>query len=165
MRIPFPADVERINVTDYDVLRALHRHGPLWKMEITRRVNACRGREHLLDVQDSITKQAVSKRVDRLHELDYVGTAIIAVDEVDAGAAINRDLIIGYTLTEKGEDALEDATCRILGDVLRTALVGEPLPADVTDYVDQYCALNDIPVEDVTLQDIVAVALDGTQPS
>lgn len=163
MRIPFPAAVGAINATDYDVLRALHDHGPLWKMEITRRINARRAGETVLDVQDSITKQAVSKRVDRLHELDYVGTAIIAVDEADHATSLNRDLIIGYTLTAKGEDALDHATRHILGDVLRNAMTGGTVPAGVEEYVAHYCTLNGVDRDGTALQDVAAAELDAAR--
>lgn len=161
MRIPFPSTVDAINATDYDVLRCLHTHGPLWKMEITRRINARRADERVLDVQDSITKQAVSKRVDRLHELDYVGTAIIAVDEVDRAVSINRDFIIGYTLTAKGEDALDHATRAVLGDVLRNVLAGNAAPETVVDYVERYCALNSVSLEEFVLPEVVAAELEA----
>lgn len=157
MAIPFPPAVDAINVTDHDILRCLSHSGPLWKMEITRRVNARRAEETVLDVRDSITKQAVSKRVDRLHELEYVGTAIIAVDDVEgADVAVNRDLIIGYTLTEKGVDALKRATRHIIASVLRTGMVTGSVPPGTEEYVERYCALQDIDLDAPTLHDLVA---------
>lgn len=145
MRVPFPSDIEEVNPTDFDVLRCLHASGPLWKMEITRRINEHRGNGRLLDVKPSITKQAVAKRVERLHELDLLETTIIDADGLPEDTQLNREFIIGYRLSEKGTEALQRCTRCIVRDAIHHAIGNGTAVGDlagIDDHLDRYFALN-----------------------
>lgn len=141
MRIPFPDDVERLNATDFDIMRCLHANGPLWKMEVTRRINARReDGDLLLDLKPSISKQAVAKRVERLHELDELETTIITADAAEVLVDPGRDFIIGYTLSGRGQETFEAAVERIVRDAAAALMTGEETPDDVVG-LDAYLAL------------------------
>lgn len=137
MGIRFPPDVDDLNTTDLDILRCLYRQGPLWKMEITRHVNRQRDQNSMLvERKDSITKQAVSKRVERLHELGYLQSAIIAPGSTDAAVKPDRDFIEGYDLEPKGREALETITKKVLRDTVSSVVDGGEL-----DGFEQYLRL------------------------
>lgn len=148
MRVPFPGDVEDLNATDFDILRCLHVHGPLWKMEVTRRLNDRRADgELLLDLQESISKQAVAKRMERLHELEYLETSIVMTERRDdVMADPGRDFLIGYTLSGVGVDVLRTTVRHLLRDVTSAAISRGLEPGDngaVEQYLGIYGDLHD----------------------
>lgn len=166
MRVPFPSDVDAINRTDFDILRCLHMQGPAWKMEITRRLN--HRREHgplLIDYKPSITKQAVSNRVQRLHDLEYVETTILTVAGLESEVLVEPDqaFIPGYGLSEKGEDALRDGTKRVLRDAFAAMVSREDgeRPSLLDAYSQMFFDLTpDTAVEDATFEDFVLYQID-----
>lgn len=152
MQVEFPSDIEDINDTDFDILLCLHRNGALWKMELTRSMNRRRG-DTLLDLKDSISKQAVGKRVERLHELDYVESSIISLENT----RYSQKLIMGYSLTKKGAEMLLEATKLVLRDTLSNKITGKDIPpADL--HLDVYSELSGENVE--SLEEFVSAELD-----
>ncbi len=162
MRLPFPDDIPDLNATDFDILRCLHRNGPLWKMEITRRVNGRRADgDLLLDLKESISKQAIAKRVERLHELDHLETTIITAGSVDVMVDPGRDFIIGYRPSSTGEDLLGRAVRAVLRDAVAAGIERGTTPGDMDGlerYLDLYGDLHGTAVDD--LERFVAVELE-----
>lgn len=162
MRVPFPGDVDDLNATDFDILRCLYTDGPLWKMEVTRRINDRRGNgDLLLDLQTSISKQAVAKRMERLHELDYLETSIVMTDRLDDMMADpGRDFLTAYTLSEDGTGALAESVRHLLRDVTSAVLTraADPDTLEGLDrYLDIYGELYDADPD--TLEEFVATEL------
>lgn len=155
MKIDFPSEIDEINDTDFDILRCLYQNGSLWKMEVTRRVNERRGNT-LLDLKDSITKQAVAKRMERLHELDHIESSIISVKR-DGGTRF----ILGYSITEKGECLLFKCTKLVLKDTVSKAIMNdaEPVNIPIEGYLSIYSNLSGIEVSD--LEQFVSTELNS----
>lgn len=154
MQVDFPSEIEDINDTDLDIMRCLNRNGSLWKMEVTRKINKRRG-ETLLDLKESITKQAVAKRIERLHELNYLESSIISVDNEEGSR-----FILGYSNTVKGRETLLKCTKLVLRDAVSKAITVEK---DCEfSYLDQYLSIySELSGNEVsTLQEFVAQELD-----
>lgn len=97
-----------IDTIHYTILHVLEK--PLWKSKI---------RATLEDVDDLPTDgvpsvQTIGRRVDELHENDYIATSILSPDDVD------RDLIIGYQRTKNGDKALEEKRDELLRGLANT---------------------------------------------
>lgn len=154
MQVDFPSEVEDINDTDFDILRCLYRNKSLWKMEVTRKINQRRG-DTLLDLKDSITKQAIAKRIERLHELDYLESSIISVEHEDGSR-----FILGYSNTVKGQELLLRCTKLILRDTISEAITMET--GNEFNCLDQYLSIySNLSGNDVSsLQEFVAEELD-----
>lgn len=155
MKIDFPSEIDEINDTDFDILRCLYQNGSLWKMEVTRRINQRRGNT-LLDLKESITKQAVAKRMERLHELDYIESSIISVKK-DGGTRF----ILGYSVTEKGECLTFKCTKLVLKDIVSEALISDLETEDIPfeDYLSIYSSLSGHDVSN--LEDFVSTELNS----
>lgn len=156
MQVDFPSEINDINDTDLDILRCLYENGSLWKMEVTRKINERRGDETLLDLKESISKQAVAKRVERLHELDYLESSIISVKRNDS-----KQFILGYSTTGKGEEILQRATKLVLRNTLSEMITeGESHEetSALDEYLSIYAALSEKEIENI--QGFVAAELD-----
>jgi hypothetical protein len=147
MQIDFPSEIEEVNDTDFDILRCLHQNGALWKMEVTRRVNQRRGKKTLLNLKDSITKQAVAKRMERLHELDYIESSIISAER-DGETRFIR----GYSTTLKGEKILLRGIKLVLRDTVSELLMSSKKPQNIScldSYLSIYSELSGYEVENL----------------
>jgi len=126
MGIPFPSDIEELNETDFDIIRCIYNSGALWKMEITRQVNQQRSDEKsLIERSESITKQAVSRRVECLHELGYLQSSIIHLRNAEVRKKPDRDFIEGYKMNDKAEENLEQITKLVLRDVVSQSITSQ----------------------------------------
>lgn len=150
MGIPFPSDIEDLNETDFDIIRCIYSSGALWKMEITRQVNQQRSDgKILIERSESITKQAVSRRVERLHELGYLESSIIHLRNSEVRKKPDRDFIEGYKMNDKAEENLEKITKLVLRDVISQSITSrEKIPrAAVEEYFELYSSLTGKNVE------------------
>lgn len=154
MKLDFPSEVEDINDTDFDILRCLYLNGSLWKMEVTRKINS-RREKTLLDLKDSISKQAVARRMERLHDLDYIENSIVRVKKGDG-----TRFILGYSNTEKGHDKLLRCVKLILIKTVSEKMkTDEELDSDCREmYLSIYSELTDKSVND--LVDFVSAELE-----
>lgn len=147
MYVDFPSEIADINDTDFDILRCLYENGSLWKMEVTRKINSRRDGDVLLDLKDSISKQAVAKRIERLHELDYLESSIISVERKGS-----KQFILGYSPTGKGEEVLLDGTRLVLRNTLSKLItskdIQEELP-EVDSYLSIYSDLSEEKIDDI----------------
>lgn len=101
-----------IDFTDFTILRCIHhRDCPLWKKRIHDRCT-----EYL---EGGVSVQTVGRRVDRLHRQGLLQSSIWSPDDID------RDLIIGYELSDAGRDALVRKRRDILLQAVRHELFGD----------------------------------------
>lgn len=95
----------KIDEIDFSILRSVQTsREPLWKKQVHREMKQDRCLENLNDT----SVQTVGRRIDELHERGFLDPCIVNPDE------INRDLMIAYELTDKGERALKDKRDNIL---------------------------------------------------
>lgn len=104
---------------------------PLWKNRIHEQY------EERFD--DTLSVQTIGRRVDSMHDAGLVESCILSPDNV------NRDLIIGYMLTDTGRDALARERRDILLDAAQPTLFRatstdtEERPISKTELVDLLC--------------------------
>lgn len=88
---------EELDGVDYAVLKCLEDRGSCWKKEVHEWLGDNIGG---LPVEEARSVQTVGRRIDALHERGDVESCILTPDEID------RDMIIGYKLTDQGQTAL-----------------------------------------------------------
>lgn len=109
--------VRQIDETDYVILKCVRDEGrALWKNKIHDLIVE---RQEELPIVDSVSVQTVGRRVDTLAEEGYLETGIITADE------IQRDLIIGFNITEKGRQAIEEKRDELLKQTVQENLFTE----------------------------------------
>lgn len=98
-----------IDTTHYVILEAVTE--PMWKSRIHGIMEDIT-HEQPIDMVPSV--QTINRRVDDLCEAGYLSSCILSPDEVD------RDLIIGYKRTAKGDDAIQVKRGQLLEEVAHT---------------------------------------------
>lgn len=111
-----------IDNTEYAILTTIKdADKPLWKKQIYdslhRRGDAIPGSD--------VSLQTVGRRVDTLMEKDCLENVISSPD------ALDRDLIIAFTLTEEGKNAVKAKRRELVKDIVRTNLFPEDRHNDV----------------------------------
>lgn len=102
-------DVEIDNM-EYAVLKAFHKlDRPLWKKRVHQFIEE---NHHDMPIEDSVSVQTVSRRIDRLKYERYLEHTLASPDDAP------REQIIAYTLTDKGEKAMESFRIDLLKEVL-----------------------------------------------
>lgn len=145
-----------IDTLDYAVLRCLQdANNALWKKRIYERVNAAA--EDIPDIS-SVATQTIGRRVDNLHDEDLVTSCIVKSEE------LNRDLVIGYKVTEKGsearkkhrryllqryvkqaEDLVKDSALDEQKDIILSLLAREmDMPEELMEEVTESCSGKDL---------------------
>lgn len=159
MRIDFPPDIDEINVTDFDILRCLYQNGPLWKMEISRQIKQRRSEEtDLIEKSETISKQAVSRRVEELHRRDYLESSIIPPEKTEAEKKPKRKLIRGYRINEKGEITMRKVLKSVLRDTISAGIGGEEVVKGCNKHVNLYSELSEKDID--SLEDFVKTELE-----
>lgn len=139
MHVSFPRQPEEINDTDFDILRCLDRESPLWKMEITRRVNTRREGETVLDT-GPVSKQAMARRIDRLHEEGFLRKTIMPPSRIESDVDIRKRFIMAYEPTDRGRDRLFEGVVAVLQEVA-VACIGEDVVVDDFTGIDRLMEL------------------------
>lgn len=85
-----------IDTLEYGIIWAVNTLDTAWKKRVYDHLLAHR---HELPGLEQITLQEVGRRIDKLHDSGHLDTCILSPEEV------NRDLVIGYHVTEHGHDA------------------------------------------------------------
>ncbi len=111
-RIPDTMEGADIDAVGYAVLTCLDSNGALWKKKVCTWVNDHADR---LPVAEPRSMQTVGRRIDTFHEHGLVESCILRPDSV------NRDMIIGYRITEEGQDVLEAARNELLRSAVTSA--------------------------------------------
>lgn len=118
-----------IDMTDFRILRCIDdADHPLWKNRIHQR--------YLDRFDGDCSVQTVGRRVDRMHDSDLVQSCILSPDD------INRDLIIGYQLSDTGHEVLVQKRRDIMLDAAQPVLFQEDTadrPISKDDLVDLIC--------------------------
>lgn len=141
MRLPAPVERTAINDTDFSVLCCLLEEGPLWKMEITRRLNERRDQTELvLDLQETISKQAVARRIDGLHTDGHLEKQMMHT-------TVGQDdrFVMAYRPTERGREAVQTVITDLVLAVVRACADGHDREefAEVQRYLRIYDGLMD----------------------
>lgn len=138
-------DLDRV---DYALLTAItDASEPVWKKRIHAYLQ-----EHTdqLPITDAVSLQTVGRRIDQLYENGHIQSDIVSAD------GLNRDLIIGYTITADGH-TLFDATGRAL--LKRYATGDEDLSqAAVISLISRH-----IPITPTTREQLDDVSADDLQ--
>lgn len=116
-------DMSDIDAVDYAVLKCIDRTDGCWKKCVHEWISDNIGRLPL-DEQKSV--QTIGRRIDALAADGLLESCILSPD------AVNREMIIGYTLTEQGEQALARKQNELLRDMVRE-VSDELLTADDYD--------------------------------
>lgn len=116
-----------IDTIDYSILKCLHdTDNAFWKKRIHQELA---DRQAVLPITDQISLQTVGRRVDDLHDEEYLENTIVSPQEVA------RDLIIGYTLTDAGNMAMQRKRKELLQDVVRDEVFDDTPRPDMTQAV------------------------------
>lgn len=104
-----------IDAVDYAILKCLDENGGCWKKRAHEWITA-----HMDELPNMSEKslQTIGRRIDELHAAGEVESCILSPDAVD------RDMIIGYTLTEQGEETLAARRSKFLRDYVVKAREG-----------------------------------------
>lgn len=96
-----------IDEVDYAILKCLKQCDACWKKRVYDWT-----REHIDEVplMGEKSLQTIGRRIDRLHDEGLVDNCIMSPDAAD------RDMIIGYHLTDAGREALQAKRQRMLQD-------------------------------------------------
>ncbi len=89
---------QRIDAVDYAVLKCLDENGGCWKKRVHDWIN---DHHEELPRLEKKSVQTIGRRIDQLHEAGLIESCILAPDSVD------RDMIIGYKLTNEGKGYLD----------------------------------------------------------
>ncbi len=112
-----------IDTIDFSILTCLQRaDSSLWKKRIHQELMEW---EETLPLQDAVSLQTVGRRVDKLHDEGYLENTIVSPQDVP------RDLIIGYTLTAKGEQIHDAKRESLLKAVVRDELFDDHQHPDI----------------------------------
>lgn len=117
-----------IDEVDYAILSCVGEYDAVWKKRVHDLVSdRCPEFPHM----DAVSVQTVGRRINKLQENGLLESCILSPDE------LNRDLIIGYNLTEDGERAVREKRERFLKNELlylsEQAVIGnQPLDTDIT---------------------------------
>lgn len=147
MRLPAPVERTAINDTDFSVLCCLLEAGPLWKMEVTRRLNERRSEEGLvLDLKETISKQAVARRIDGLHTDGHLEKQMMHT-------TVGQDdrFVMAYRPTEKGEQAVQTIITDLVLEVVQACADGHDREefAGVQRYLEIYDGLVDADIDSI----------------
>lgn len=133
-----------IDAVDYAILRCINAaETPLWKTAIHDRLQP---QIQELPRIDSITLQTVGRHMNRLHEQSYVTSDIVEK------AAADRDLMIGYRITERGTAAMERKQTELLkyyiqhADELLTEQDEDTVQQTAVTLFERECELDDASV-------------------
>lgn len=100
--------MKEVDEADYALLAAIADAGrPVWKKRIHTRLQ---NRDPPLPGNTGLSLQSVGRRINALHDEELVDTVIVDPDDV------SQNLIIGYTLTEKGQRMLKEKR----GDIINS---------------------------------------------
>lgn len=119
-----------IDTVDYAVLRCIHENGGCWKKRVHQWIT---DNIDSLPMAEPKSVQTIGRRIDDLHEDGLLETCIMAPD------AVNRDMIIGYAMTDAGEAALQAKRDEFLREMVVQSSK-ELLTADDYDGVTQIAA-------------------------
>lgn len=104
-------DIEPIDDVGFSILKVIRDAGrPLWK---TRVKDVLNDRRDELPILGIVSVQTVGRRIDDLYNEGLLETAVVRPKETD------RDLVIAFELTEKGEEAVMERRQAYLRNIVR----------------------------------------------
>ncbi len=106
------ADAANLDILDYAILKTLADEGrPLWKSRLHHSVTE--EYDGFPDATNDVSVQTIGRRIDRLASEGYTENVIVDPDD------ISRNLVIAYTLTDEGEDALKEKQKTLLKQIVK----------------------------------------------
>ncbi len=106
------SDVTDLDMLDYALLKVMADEGkPLWKKRVHEHITERYG--DFPQTTPNVSVQTIGRRVDRLASKGLAENLIIEPDN------LNRNMVIAYTLTDDGEDALRRKQEMLLKQVIR----------------------------------------------
>lgn len=143
--------MDEIDAVDYSILACVDRHGKAWK----KKAHACiTENQKKFPGNTDISLQTVGRRMDDLHEEGLLETRIISPD------GMNRDLMIGYVLTDNGYEAMTAQRERFLKEMVMDASEAMLYADKDTDFsisrealIELMCA--ELDIDDTAREDIV----------
>ncbi len=138
-----------IDEVDYAILKCLDECNGCWKKRVHQWIQ-----NHIEDVPEMEEKsvQTIGRRIDTLQENNLLESCILSPD------AVNRDMIIGFKLTEHGRETLQETRTQMLKERLSQStayLIGgsEDLDIDRTGLIALMC--DEFNIDDKTRETLV----------
>lgn len=104
-------EMETIDEVDFSILKVIRdAETPLWKTRVQELLKEHRDE---LPITGIVAVQTVGRRIDDLNNDGLLDTEVIRPDTVD------RDLIIAYKLTDRGEEAVKEKRRAYLRNIVR----------------------------------------------
>lgn len=137
---------EMLDDTDFTILVEIAEADEgLWKKKVHDRLEDSLAGHPL---NKHISTQTVGRRIDRLTDRGYLASVLITPDELD------RDLMIGYRLTDDGKDAVDRKRMELIKECVQSNIFpGERIP-----HLDQETLVSII-VHEFDVDDTVAEKL------
>lgn len=112
-----------IDNINYAILKCLQdTDEALWKKRIYQELQ---DRHEILPFADDVSLQTVGRRIDTLHDEGYLENTIVSPQDVP------RDLIIGYAITERGQNTIELKRETLLQKLVRNELFSSDAESSV----------------------------------
>ncbi len=86
-----------IDAVDYGILKCITDHDKVWKKRVH---NLVMEHQEKLPHMGDVSVQTIGRRINRMQEDELLESCILSPDD------LNRDLIIGYTVTATGAEAI-----------------------------------------------------------
>lgn len=113
-----------IDEVDYAILTIVEEYDAVWKKRVHDLILE---RRQELPHMETVSVQTVGRRINKLQDAGLLESCILSPDE------LNRDLIIGYSLSDKGTTALQEKRDRWLQNEIL--------------YISEQWVVGDAPVE------------------
>lgn len=106
-----------IDNIDFSILKCVKSsEQSLWKKKIYEHIT---DNLHILPLQQNVSAQTIGRRIDILTDKNLLESSVTSSEDVD------RHLIIGYQITEKGERILEEKRETLLKSIIGRELFSE----------------------------------------
>lgn len=102
-----------IDGADYAVLKCLQASNGSWKKQVHSWIQ---DNADNVPMMEKKSEQTIGRRIDDLHERGLIESCIVSSDSV------NRDMIIGYKLTDDGQDALQEKRTAMLKEFVEQSM-------------------------------------------
>jgi hypothetical protein len=105
-----------IDAVDYGIMKCIEEHDNVWKKRVH---NLVLEHQEKLPHMEEISVQTIGRRINKMQEADLLESCILSPDD------LNRDLIIGYNVTDEGLNVLAEKREKFLRSEL--LYIGERL--------------------------------------
>lgn len=97
-------DIRKTYYTSFHILKIVQQYGPIWKNKVYKKLKDDFGEKHVLGRGNTMASvQTVGRHIDEMQDQGFIEPCVTEPDE------LKRDLILAFTITDKGEQALKRA--------------------------------------------------------